>query len=285
MTSFDWIAVDRSGADWRTWAMAGDGAVLDQASGQTGPGGAEATLAGLLEPWLDTGPTLVLASGPLDDAALRDAVPVPCSPLDIAPRPVATQGARLALHALPGIRQTAPVDVLQGAAARIAGYLAQNPEFDGILCLPGPSTSWVHVSAREIVSFRGFLSSHLADLLIPQATPDRQGWDDTAFAAALDATLSRPETLAAQLHGLLAEILLHAPAPATSRARASGLLLGAELAATKAYWLGQPVVLIGAAETCAPYHSALGAQGIPPQTVDGDAMTLAGLGAARARLG
>jgi 2-dehydro-3-deoxygalactonokinase len=74
------------------------------------------------------------------------------------------------------------------------------------------------------------------------------------------------------------------PDPGAARARLSGLLIGLELAATKPYWLGQELALIGAPDLCATYAAALTAQGLSPTQHSGDDMTLAGLTAAHASL-
>jgi len=70
--------------------------------------------------------------------------------------------------------------------------------------------------------------------------------------AALADSLSRPERLAAHLRQ--AEV-------AGDRAAMTGHLLGAELAATRVYWLGQEVVVIGARSKM--YKTALAAQSVP----------------------
>ena len=110
------------------------------------------------------------------------------------------------------------------------------------------------------------------------------GWDDAAFDAALADTLSRPERLATLLFALRAEGLLHGMTDATARARLSGLLIGAELAATRSYWLGQQIAVIGAGTLSRLYVAALSAQGAPATAVDANGITLAGLCAAHARL-
>jgi 2-dehydro-3-deoxygalactonokinase len=77
---------------------------------------------------------------------------------------------------------------------------------------------------------------------------------------------------------------LNGLAPATARARLSGLLIGAELAAARPYWLGQHIAVIGAAALARAYVDALGQQGSPAILAGGNSMTLAGLAAARAIL-
>ncbi len=104
-----------------------------------------------------------------------------------------------------------------------------------------------------------------------------EGWDDAAFDAALSDALSRPERLAARLFAIRAEGLVHGLAPGAARARLSGTLIGAELAAARPYWLGQRVALVGAAKLSATYARALATQGVTAQVLDGTACTISGL--------
>ena len=67
-------------------------------------------------------------------------------------------------------------------------------------------------------------------------------------------------------------------------ARLSGLLIGAELAAARPYWLGQNIVLIGAPKLSERYRAALALQGALAETADATQTTLAGLTAAYVRL-
>jgi 2-dehydro-3-deoxygalactonokinase len=65
--------------------------------------------------------------------------------------------------------------------------------------------------------------------------------------------------------------------PEAARGRLSGLLIGMELAATRPWWLGQRVLLIGSPALCATYARALAAQGVPTETLPAAGCTLAGL--------
>ncbi len=191
--------------------------------------------------------------------------------------------ARIAVRIVPGVSQSRPAaDVMRGEETQIAGFLELNPDFvDGVLCLPGTHSKWVRISAGEIVSFQTFMTGELFGLLAEQSllrhSVGTEGWDTEAFAEALSATLSRPETAAARLFSLRAEALLSGAAPVTARARLSGFLIGMELAAARPYWLGQDIAIIGNAELADVYREALAQQGIAPQVADADAMTLAGL--------
>jgi len=144
---------------------------------------------------------------------------------------------------LGAVQQGTPAALLP-AAARIlvAGALGEQPDWDGIVILPEADvTHWVHVSAREIISFQGAATGRLAAAL---------GAGTGQFdEAALGDTMSRPERLAAQLN---------AAALLGDEAALMGHLLGAELAAMKAYWLGQELRIVGGP---APYAAALASQG------------------------
>jgi len=149
---------------------------------------------------------------------------------------------------LPALSQVQPADIINGwVRLWIAGYLQKHPDWDGIVCaLHGDVTHWLHISAGEVVSCQSSLTQRLfAALNMALATPD-----DHAIAD----SLSRPERLATQLRA--AEV-------GGDGACALGHLIGAELAATRAYWLGQQVVVIGEGPMAAAYGAALQGQGVP----------------------
>ena len=188
---------------------------------------------------------------------------------------------------LPGLSQGSPADVMRGEETQIAGYLAKTPGFDGILCLPGTHTKWVQISAGEVVSFRTYMTGEMFALLSTQSVL-RHSMDDAfdpdAFKAAVRDGMSDPQALAGRFFSLRADGLLNAPMPGAAKARLSGLLIGAELAAAKPYWLGQRVAVLGAGKLAALYADALTAEGAPPETADVTEATLAGLTAAYQRL-
>jgi 2-dehydro-3-deoxygalactonokinase len=207
---------------------------------------------------------------------------VPCTPLDPAASVrVATADPRISVRVIPGLKQVSPADVMRGEETQIAGALALEAGFDGVFCLPGTHSKWVHISAGEVVSFQTFMTGEMFALLSDHSVlrhgMQGAGWDDAAFDAGLADALSRPERVAAYMFGLRAEGLIAGLSPAAARARLSGLLIGIELAGAKAYWLGQRVALIGAERLSATYARALKAQGADPQLLPATDCTLAGL--------
>ena len=289
----DWIAVDWGSSNLRAWAMAADGAVIAEANSPAGastlaPDAFEAALLALVDPWLRPGrPTDVMVCGM---AGARGAwieaayATVPCPPVPITFARPPTTDPRLSVRILPGLRQDRPADVMRGEETQIAGLLAADPKFDGIACLPGTHTKWVHVSAGEVVSFGSFMTGEIFALLANQSvlrrTVGSEGWSEEDFLEAASDGLSRPERVAGRLFALRAEGLLHNLAPERARARLSGLLIGSELAGARAYWLGREVVLIGAPALAAAYRDALALAGLDARITDATLMTRGGLVAA-----
>lgn len=301
-SSAAWIAADWGTSHLRVWAISAEGEVLAQAQSADGmarltPDEFEPALLRLIAPWLATGVTEVVACGMVGarqgwvDAGYRTVPCPPVQPGSLIPAPA--RDPRIRLQIAPGLSQGRPADVMRGEETQIAGALALTPDFDGVFCLPGTHSKWAHISAGEVVSFQSFMTGELFELLSRQSVL-RHGMQDDgaatdaeataeaeAFNEAVSTALSRPERIGAKLFSLRAEGLLTGLAPAIARARLSGLLIGMELAASKPYWLGQDVVLIGAPRLTQAYATALRAQGVAARNLDGTACTLAGLASLR----
>jgi len=289
-TYADWIAVDWGTTHLRAWAIGPDGAIRAEARSDAGMGtlardGFEPALLNLVEDWLGAGPTQILACGMVGAKQGWQEAPyvsAPAKPTTLTPmRATAPRDPRLAVSIVPGLSQKSPPDVMRGEETQIAGFLAREPGFDGILCLPGTHTKWVHLSAGEVVSFQTCMTGEMFDLLsqhsVLRHSVTAASLDVDAFAAAVSDTLSRPERLAQRLFSIRADATLNATGPEVSRARLSGVLIGAELAATRPYWLGQDVVVAATPALADLYTRALSAQGVGARAMDAAPLTLAGL--------
>lgn len=287
-----WIAADWGTTHLRVWAIGADDEILAEATSDKGmsrlaPGDFEPALLGLIGDWVG-GPAEIIACGMVGsrqgwvEAPYR---PVPCLPLGGRLATATAADPRLSVRVVPGLKQVSPPDVMRGEETQIAGFLAINPGFDGVICLPGTHSKWVRVSAGEVVSFASYLTGELHGLLAGSSVLRHslgEGWDDAAFVDAVSETLSRPERLAGGLFGIRAAGLLGQVGGAAARARLSGLLIGAELAAARPYWLGQQIAIVAAEELAGHYGVALSAQGAAPIRAAAREMTIAGLAAARA---
>ena len=295
MSELDWIAVDWGTSSLRAWGLDQSGVLLWQEKSDRGMGGLspeefEPNFLDLVGAHIDGADKVeVIACGMVGarqgwvEASYRA---VPCMPLDPKMTEAPVSDPRLRFRIIGGLSQTAPADVMRGEETQIAGFQALNPKFDGVICMPGTHTKWVHVSAGEVVSFQtcmtGDLFAAISGHTVLRHSMQDEAWDDDHFAEAVDDSISRPEKLAARLFSLRAEGLLSEMPAGRAKSRLSGLLIGAELAATRPYWLGQAVAIVGAGGVSRLYASALESLGAAPTLAAGDAMVLKGLGAARA---
>ena len=282
-----WIAADWGTSRLRLWAMQGAHvtaqAASDDGMGRLTPEGFEpAFLAAARDMLPDRGPVPVLICGMAgartgwQEAAYG---PVPGPPLQ-PPEPVRTRDPRLAVRILPGLAQQEPPDVMRGEETQIAGLLAAEPGFDGVLCLPGTHTKWVRIAQGAVLAFRTVMTGELFALIAGQSTLAAfaaEGWDEAAFAGALAEGLADPGRLTSALFAIRAGGLLRGHPPGAARARLSGLLIGAEVAAMRDLWPGLPVTVLGETALSAHYAAALAAAGIAARIADGGALTLAGL--------
>ncbi len=287
----DWIAVDWGTSNLRAFAMTSDGMVLDEVRSDQGmsglaPDAFEPVLHALIQHWDLPKPCTVIACGMVGSRQGWQEAPyrsVPCPAKTGTPVRAASKSEGLHVWLIPGIKQASPADVMRGEETQIAGFLDLNSDWDGVICLPGTHSKWVHISAGEIISFRTFMTGELFDV-ISTATVLRHSLagDDLAtdaFKMVVNETLSRPEKFTANLFSLRAADLLEAQSATIARAHLSGALIGMELAAAKPYWLGQNVALIGSNTLSTLYETALAEQGVNAMRCDASAVTRAGLNA------
>ncbi|MDG1009045.1 MAG: 2-dehydro-3-deoxygalactonokinase [Amylibacter sp.] len=289
-----WIAVDWGTSNLRVWAMDASHDFLAERSSDQGMGGLEpaqfeGVLLGIIDEFLAADRvTPVICCGMVGAKqgwVEADYLAVPSKPPsgDGATQ-VSSDDPRIDVRILPGMKQVAQPDVMRGEETQVAGFLRGQPKFDGVLMMPGTHSKWAHISAEEIVSFQTFMTGEMYALLARQSVLKHsvavKGWDDAAFEAALSEAISRPESVAATLFGLRAASLVGDQSAEVARARLSGLLIGLELAATRPYWLGQNLAIIGAPEVVEVYAKALSLQGLKAQVYDAQPMTRLGLIAA-----
>lgn len=212
---------------------------------------------------------------------------IPCAPHD-KPVRVPTRDPRIAMHILPGLKQIAPSDVMRGEETQIAGFIAQTPDFDGILCLPGTHSKWAIVRAGMVAGFHTVMTGEIFALLakssvlrhsLTEAEEEGEG-----FEAAVAQALAAPEAVPMHLFTIRAADLLTGASRADAHARLSGLLVGAELAAMRNHWAGAQVAVIGSPRLTALYARALAVGGIAAIPADGARCTLSGLSAAYAEI-
>ena len=299
MQGVEWIAVDWGTSNLRVWAVGADGKVLAEASSDAGMARLareefEGALLALIDDWLPADrKTYVVVCGMAGARQGWIEVPyndAPCAPSAVnATRAPKTRDPRLDVRIIAGVRQNDPApDVMRGEETQVAGILQQNPAFDGVICMPGTHTKWVRVSKGQIVRFQTCMTGEIFALLSTQSvlrySLDGTSWDQGEFERAIRSAYENPENLAASLFSIRAASLVSGLAAASANARLSGLLIGAELAATRSLWSTHAVTVIGNGMQAERYVEALKVLDCASSLVAADAVTLAGLRAAYANI-
>lgn len=288
------LAIDWGTTHLRVWLLDTEGQVLaqrqsDRGMGKLAPHEFEPALLDLVDDWLAADQVIQATAcgmvGARQGWIEADYAELPYRPAQGNATNAPCADPRLAVQILPGLCQRQPhADVMRGEETQIAGYLASDTNFSGVICLPGTHTKWVRIDNGVIRQFQTVMTGELFALLSQQSvlrhSVNSDDWDAAAFSTALTAALAEPARVVAQLFQLRAADLLEGQAAASAKARLSGLLIGLELAGTRAYWQQQAVVLIGDESLCQRYVEGLATQGITAQHHDATAMTLAGLRAA-----
>ena len=244
-TSPAFVVVDWGTSSFRGWLMSADGATLAESRGSEGmlhcanagfasvlrdhlvrlgaPAGAPVLICGMAgarqgwaeAPYLRT-PTRLDA---LHEGAIRiDA------PGDI--------------RILPGIAQARAdrPDVMRGEETQLLGVT--EPDFTGLVCIPGTHSKWVSIDAGRIVDFSTYMTGELFSVIAQHSilahAVETEGGpplaDSPPFREGLATALAAPTSLTASLFRLRAAQLLGFEQRADGAARLSGLLIGTELA-------------------------------------------------------
>jgi len=291
----NWIAVDWGTTNLRLWQCDQAGNVLAETKVQMGMGALTASeyegvlishidhhlsgkgitevlvcgMAGARQGWQDSG----YLTAPCNTPALNQAVTVP------------TADPRIMVRILPGIKQPDPADVMRGEETQIAGFLKQTPDYNGLICLPGTHSKWVHVQNGRVVEFQTFMTGEVYDLLsrnsVLKHSVSGECFSQSDFVDAAKSAFENPADVFSQLFRLRAQHLVHDTDATVLSARLSGILIGQEVAAMERQWNHLPITLIGEEALCSLYKSALEAVGKSVDLNLSAAPTLLGLIAIR----
>ena len=285
-------AIDWGTTNMRLWLLDGHGGVLAARSSGEGmraclPDRFEAVMEAHLSA-LGAAPDLPVvvagmagARGAWREAAYRD---TPAALDTLHAHAVRVEGAGRDVRILPGVcqREAGREDVMRGEETQLAGAVAQGQR-SGLFCMPGTHSKWVRVEDGRLLAFTTFMTGELFALMSEHSIlRDMLGQDGGSphspdFRAAVEELQADGAGLTGKLFSIRAASLL-GRAPADPRARLSGLLVGAEIAAARGMIGDQTaVVLVGGGVQGAAYEAALAAAGIACRTMDGESLVRRGL--------
>jgi 2-dehydro-3-deoxygalactonokinase len=189
------------------------------------------------------------------------------------------------IRILPGVAQRQPdrPDVMRGEETQLLGVT--EPDFTGLVCIPGTHSKWVRIEAGRIVEFSTYMTGELFSVISQHSillhALDAAGStpaDSQPFREAVSMALAQPTALTASLFRLRAAQLLGFEQRADGAARLSGLLIGTELAdATHRLGPLRSVRLIASGPLGRLYQAALRERGSDVTVVDAEQASRLGL--------
>ena len=286
-----WIAADWGTTHIRAWAIGEEDNVLAFRESNEGmkdlqQNEFEPVLLKLIESWLDdTKVTTVMACGMVGSKQGWVETPylkTPCAPIDNQQLTIATtKDSRIKVNLVPGVMQNYSADIMRGEETQIAGFINKNPDFNGVVCLPGTHTKWVNVKEGQITSFNTFMTGELFGVIsnhtLIRHSISIKGWNQAGFEAGIHEGFNKPGSIASDLFSLRAESIVNDLDRDEARSTLSGLLLGVELNGAQSYWENNNVTIIGSQLLSNNYHQGLKILGGKSQLFSLETATLSGL--------
>jgi 2-dehydro-3-deoxygalactonokinase len=289
------LACDWGTTHLRAWTLDDDGAVVARREFELGvsrlkPGEAARRFQDEVQPALGAVGLPAMLCGMIGSTlgwTVAAYVDCPAGLPELAARLAAVEAHAAWVRIAPGLRcdgLAGSPDVMRGEETQIVGWLAQDPERARgrrLLCHPGTHAKWVLIEDGRVVRFVtamtgelfGVLGRH--SVLKSEAAADDPAAFDEGLAAAGDGG-----ALAARLFTARARVVGGAEPAESTPSYLSGLLIGAEVAATPSLLgveAGEPVALLGDAALCGFYRRALERRGVRAEVFDGEAAAIAGL--------
>jgi 2-dehydro-3-deoxygalactonokinase len=304
-TSPAFVVVDWGTSSFRGWLMSADGATVAESRGSegmlhctrdgAGPGGFAPALRDHLARLGAPAGAPVLICGMAGARQGWTEAPYLRTPtrLDALHEGAIRIDAPGDFRILPGIAQARAdrPDVMRGEETQLLGVT--EPDFTGLVCIPGTHSKWVSIDAGCIVDFSTYMTGELFSVIAQHSilahaveTEDsRPLADSPPFREGLATALAAPSSLTTSLFRLRAAQLLGFEQRADGAARLSGLLIGTELAdAAHRHGPLRSVRLIAAGALGRLYETALAGQGLDVTTVDAEQASRLGLAKAALRI-
>ena len=287
MGAGDIVGINWGSTNFRAYRIAASGTLVDEfskAAGVAGLGrdGMVATIAELVARWPDLGTLRTYASGMIGSNigwAEAPYVGAPATLVDVAAGLVPTRIGTTGLSIVPGVSCRRAFDdgpdVMRGEEMELFGFAAANPQWHGLIALPGTHTKWARFEAGRIVDFFTSMSGEMFDRLtaagLLASIVDGPAVDGPAFHEGAATGRQRKLGLSTTLFGARARVMQGRLAKADAASYLRGLLIGAEIADALSVLpdLRDAVVpLLGNSALCQLYAAALRAEGIASRHVD-----------------
>lgn len=280
----DWIAVDWGTSNLRIWALDSHDNVLAEKQSNQGMAGLlplefEQVLLEHIEEWLGIHAMPIRACGMV--GARQGWCEAPYASVPTAPTSqsikVPAKDQRLAMRIISGVSQANPADVMRGEETQIAGFLSDNPDYHGVLCMPGTHSKWVQIQGGQIVRFQTAMTGEIFGLLSQNSVLRHSmgDWDEAVFLETIIEAYQSPELAMSNMFSIRARDLLEGDTK--GRAKLSANLVALEISGMRQLWQEQQITIIGTARLAHLYELALKKLGQTALRIDGELMSLKGL--------
>jgi 2-dehydro-3-deoxygalactonokinase len=245
----------------------------------------ENTFINLIEKWLIKDKKIdVLASGMVGARQGWIEAPYQKAPCNLNNidyiSPVLTDN-RISLKIFSGISQNDPPDVMRGEETQIAGFLTNNNNFKGSICLPGTHSKWIKINKNSLEIFRTFMTGELFEIISKNSVLSHSMISDNLEKAEIlnsaNKIMNKPELFANALFQLRADDLINSKGAIIYRSRLSGYLLAMELIGSLEFWKNNDIVLIGNVDLIELYENVLIKKVYSIQKFNSEDMVLKGL--------
>ena len=225
----------------------------------------EQTLLTLIDRWLDNDKiTEILASGMVGSKQGWEEAPyqkTPCNFKNLSYITPPLKDNRISLKIFSGVSQINQPDVMRGEETQIAGFLNENPNFNGSICLPGTHSKWVEIKNNNIIKFKTFMTGELFEIISKNSvlihSVKAEKIDKMELLKSVDKILQKPELFSNALFQVRADDLINSKGPSIYKSRLSGYLLAIELLGSVEFWKNSDIVLIGNPDLTAMYQFVL----------------------------
>ena len=283
-----WVALDWGTSNFRAYLM-DNNVIIDKVSTQEGMKfvynkNFEKTLIKNITTWNQKFDfNVVIASGMVGAKQGWIEVPYINSPCDIRNLNFKTLNILddTYVHILSGVSQSNPSDVMRGEETQIAGFLLNNIDFNGSICLPGTHSKWVNLNGYDIQKFTSFLTGELYEIVkkysILKHSLNTTKLDDEIVKTAANLILENPSFISNKLFEIRAENLLKNSNQTSNNSKLVGYLLGIELSGSRTYWEDKDLVIIGSSNLNKYYELILNGRSKSIQLFNSNDMVLNGL--------
>ena len=225
----------------------------------------EQTLLTLIDRWLDNDKiTEILASGMVGSKQGWEEAPyqkTPCNLKSLNYITPSLKDNRISLKIFSGVSQINQPDVMRGEETQIAGFLNENPNFNGSICLPGTHSKWVEIKNNNIIKFKTFMTGELFEIISKNSvlihSVKAEKIDKMELLKSVDEILQKPELFSNALFQLRADDLINSKGHTIYKSRLSGYLLAIELLGSVEFWKNSDIVLIGNPDLTSMYQFVL----------------------------